>query len=171
MKKHLWLTILGVLAIAVPALAQRHMTIPQGTDVTLTFDQAVSSKTAKPGDLIKLHVTNSVTVNKAVAIPAGTKVTGVISDVSKSGRFGKNAKLRLTLEPFKVKGMTVQLQPRQRGKEFKGSKTDKAAIASGAGAVLLGPVGLAGGVFIVGKSIEIKVGDTLVTQVSKTTGR
>ncbi len=161
------LAILGILTIAGAALAQR--SLPAGTDVKLAFDQHVSSKTAKSGDRIKMHVAEDVSVNGKVLIKQGTAATGVISDVKKRGRWGKNAKLQITVNPLRVGKTMVPLQPRNEGKEFKGSKTDKAAIATGAGAVILGPIGLVGGYFIPGKSVEIKPGDTIVTQVSRTT--
>ena len=44
-----------------------------------------------------------------------------------------------------------------------------AAGASAGGALVLGPVGLVGGYFIVGKSVNVKVGDHLVSQVSSDT--
>lgn len=143
--------VLGALALGSVAHAQS-----KGDEVKLRFDQAVTSKTAKAGDKIKFTVID--TVGK---IKAGTKVTGVIERVDKKDRFGKNARIRLVLNP--VAGFT--LEPRDKGKPFSGSKTDKAAIASGAGALLLGPLGLAGGYFITGKSVSIKKGDTLRTEV------
>jgi hypothetical protein len=128
----------------------------KGEAVTLKFVDSVSSKTAKAGDKVRFTVVN--TVGK---IAAGTPVTGVIERVDKRDRFGKNARIRLVLNP--VQGFT--LAPRDKGKPFMGSSTDKAAIASGAGALVLGPLGLAGGYFITGKSVNVKAGDTLRTEV------
>lgn len=142
--------VLGLLA-ATAAHAQN-----KGDAVTLKFVDPVSSKTAKAGDKIRFTVVDAVG-----KIAAGTPVTGVIERVDKKDRFGKNARIRLVLNP--VNGVT--LAPRDKGKPFMGSSTDKAAIASGAGALVLGPLGLAGGYFITGKAVNVKAGDTLRTEV------
>jgi len=143
-------------------------TVPAGTEVVLTFDQAVSSDHAKAGDKIPFHVSNDVMSGGKTVIAGGTKVWGVIEAVDKRGRFGKNARIRLVLNPVNVRGTNVTLEPRDKGKPFQGSKTDKAAIASGAGALVLGPLGLAGGYFVAGKKVNIKEGESLRTEVSKT---
>lgn len=141
--------------------------LDEGTQVKLAFDQSVSSKTAKAGDRIKLHVAEDVKVDGKVVIPAGTRASAVVSSVKKRGRYGKNAQLQLTLNPIHVRHTNISLEPRQKGKQFKGSRTDKAAIATGAGAVILGPVGLVGGLFVPGKEVKIKKGDPLITEVSR----
>lgn len=148
----------------VVAVAAFATVVPQGTGVGLVFRQDLSSRTAKAGDRVKFEVARDVRVDGKTVLTAGTRVTGVIEKVSKSGRFGKNGSIRLVLNP--VNG--IPLQPRQKGKDFKGSRTDKAAIASGAGLLVLGPVGLVGGVFIQGKSVIIHSGDKLETEVSRT---
>ncbi len=144
-----------VLAFGLLAATAAHAQT-KGDAVTLKFVDPVSSKTAKAGDKIRFTVVD--TVGK---IRAGTPVTGIIERVDKRDRFGKNARIRLVLNP--INGVT--LAPRDKGKPFMGSSTDKAAIASGAGALVLGPLGLAGGYFITGKSVNVKVGDTLRTEV------
>lgn len=153
--------ILGLVAAVGAAQAQSN--VPTGTEVMLRFQQAVNSRTAKPGDSVKFVVAKDVYANGHVALKAGTPVRGVIETVNRRDRFGKNARIRLALNP--VHGIT--LEPRDKGKPFSGSETTKAAAASGAGALLLGPLGLAGGYFITGKSIDIHPGDTLRTEVSK----
>jgi hypothetical protein len=141
--------------------------VPDGTEVNLRFEQALSSRTAKAGDTVRFTVANNVVVGGKTVLATGTPVTGVIEAVSKRDHFGKNARIRLVLNP--VHG--IHLDPRDKGKPFSGSKTDKAAMASGAGALLLGPVGLAGGYFFTGKSVMIKAGDMLRTEVSAPMGR
>ncbi len=143
-------------------------TVPAGTEVKLTFDQAVTSDHAKAGDKVAFHVSDDVMAGGKTVIKGGTKVWGVIESVDKRGRFGKNARIRLVLNPVRVHGKNITLEPRDKGKPFQGSKTDKAAIASGAGALVLGPIGLAGGYFIAGKKVNIKEGESLRTEVSKT---
>lgn len=150
--------VLGMASLAVMA----SVFVPKGTHVTLAFDDAVSSKTAHVGDKIRLHVANDVIVNNVTVLHAGTPVKGLISGVRKHTHFGVNASMHITLEP--ING--IPLVPRTEEK-LSGSRADHAAEVSGAGALVLGPVGLLGGYFIVGKPVEIKQGDTIETETSK----
>ena len=143
--------------------------VPKGTEVMLVFDQAVSSKTAKPGQAVKLHVKDDVMVNRTVVVKAGTEVKGVISRVEKRKRYGVNATLRMVFNPVKTGfGTTLPIQPRTQGGAI-GRKTAGAAAATAGGAVVLGPVGLVGGYFISGKTLNVKPGETIATEVSKRT--
>lgn len=145
------------------------VTIPKDTDVPLVFDQSLSSKTAKEGDKVAMHVSQNVVVGGKTVIAEGTKVTGIISKVDKRGRFGVNAKIRLALNPIRATGgHMIALEPKSKGK-FTGSRTDQAAYASGGGALLLGPIGLVGGYFVTGKSVNVKPGDHLTSAVVEDT--
>src|SRR5579863_10119383 len=136
--------------------------IPRGTPVTLVFDQDLSSKSAKVGDLVMMHVARDVVVDGHVVIQAGTREDAVIEAVHGRGKFGKNASIRLTLNPVNGRhDKPMPLQPRSEGSSFKGSRTDHAALAVGAGLVVLGPVGLVSGLFIPGKEVKIHSGDKL----------
>jgi hypothetical protein len=140
-----------------------------GTEVILAFDQALSSKTAKVGQSVALHVKNNVKVAGYTVLAAGKKVSATISQVDKRGHYGVNAKMRIVLNPVKsAYGGMLNLEPRSKGKYLGGKKTNEAAGATAGGAILLGPVGLVGGYFIHGKAVTVKVGDLLVTEVSKT---
>jgi hypothetical protein len=157
------------LALA-PLLAMADsITVPKETDVTLIFDESLSSKTAKEGQTVKMHVADDVTVDGKTVLKAGTPVTGTITKVSKRKRFGVNARMRFAINPVKsAMGTMIPLEPREKGKAA-GSKTGEAAGASAGGAILLGPVGLVGGYFVVGKSVTIRPGDKLVSMVSQDT--
>lgn len=152
--------------MSVPALAVK-VSVPRGTDVPLIFDKAFSSKTAKVGDRVPMHVSNSVVVNGHTILASGTHVVGVLSSVEKRKRYGVNARMQITLNPIRLSSRNIlTLEPKTKGK-YAGSRTDQAAYATGGGALLLGPIGLAGGYFVVGKQVNIKVGDKLISEVSR----
>jgi hypothetical protein len=158
--------VMAALVFAGSASAQR-VVVPKGTPVDLAFDSAFSSKTAKVGDVVPLHVTRDVVVRGHTIIRKGTRVTAVISDVSKRKRYGVNAKIQLALNPVNTTfGRSIPLEPRSQGR-YVGRKTGGAAAATLGGAALLGPVGLVGGYFISGRSVNVKPGDPLATEVSK----
>jgi hypothetical protein len=75
----------------------------------------------------------------------------------------------ITLNPVQSTfNQKLAIEPRTQGKALAGEKTGKAAAATAGGAIVLGPVGLAGGYFIKGKPVVIKPGDTFYTEISKT---
>lgn len=157
------------LAAFQPRSFAKDITVPKGTDVVLAFDQSLSSKHAKVGDQVKLHVANDVMVGGKPVIHAGTPVNGVITKVEKRKRFGINAKMLISLDPVhSAGGKMISLEPKGKGHAV-GEKTGEAAAASGGGAFVLGPVGLVGGYFVVGKNVEVKPGDHLVSEVASDT--
>jgi hypothetical protein len=161
--KNLIATGFATLALVAAAFG---ITIPKGTAVPLAFDQALNSKTAHTGDRVRLHVTENVVVNGKTVIKSGTAVNATVTEVHGRGRFGKNAQLKLDIDPVRYKNTMIPLQPRQKGNAIGGSRGTQAAGVAGAGAVVLGPIGLAAGYFVVGKNVNVKPGTKLETQVS-----
>lgn len=91
--------VLLMLASAVSALAQSELpaeaaepakpqtaTLPTGAKVLLALKNAVSTRTAKPGDSVYLQSTFPVVQDGVVVIPAGTFVQGEITSVKRPGR-------------------------------------------------------------------------------------
>ncbi len=141
--------------------------VPKGTAVKLVFVHALSSKTAKVGEIVPFHVALPVKVDGQVVIKKGSYVKGVISGVDHRKRFGVSARIKITLNPVRsVFGTAIPLEPKTKGK-YTGSRSDKAAYASGGAALLLGPIGLVGGYFVVGKQVNVKAGAPFVSQVSQ----
>lgn len=62
------------------------ITIPAGTRVPLRLESAISTKSAQPGDGIYLRTIFPVSIDNAMAIPVGTYVQGVITEVKRPGR-------------------------------------------------------------------------------------
>jgi hypothetical protein len=143
------------------------ITVMKGTNVPLVFDQAVSSKTAKKGDIVNLHVATDVSIGDKTIFKAGEKVTAVITTVQHRKNFGVNAKLRLKFNPVETTfGPAIEIQAKSKGSTT-GSRTDEAAAISGGSAILLGPIGLVGGYFVVGKQVNIKKDDLLISEVAR----
>ncbi len=165
----------GVLLLSIAALAsaqraanQGRLVVPKGTQVIVTFDQALSSKTTKVGQSVRLHVTQDVQIGGETVIGKGARVQGVISQVTKRQNYGRNAEMRLILHSVRsLNGKMIPLEASGKGDEISGRKSAQAAGATVGGAVVLGPIGLVGGYFIHGKPVTIKVGDAFVTEVSK----
>lgn len=161
--------IVGVLlAISASAAQQPRLMVPKGTDVTLVFNQSINSKTAKIGDPVRLEVRDNVMVGRSIILKRGARVSGVISKVDHRKRYGVNAKLRVALNPVRTTyGESIYLEARSKGQYIRGKNSGKAAAATAGGAIIAGPVGLVGGLFIHGKAVKIRPGDLLETEVSR----
>jgi hypothetical protein len=164
MKLNFGKSLATTVASLVAAAALASTEVPAGTPVSLVFDQELNSRHAHVGDKVKLHVAEDVDVNGKVVLRRGTPVWATIDSVRKNERFGINANMKLDIHS--VNG--IPLKERTAGKDS-GSRADHAALAAGGGALVLGPIGLLGGYFIVGKPVKVKVGDHLDTQVASDT--
>lgn len=150
-----------------PAAAD--VVLRKGTDVKFVFDSPLNSKTAKPGDIVRFHVAENVKAGDRTIIASGTKVSGNVLKVNKRGRYGTNATIQLKMQPIIiVSGQLVALQPKEKGRVV-GGRTGEAAAATAGSALVLGPLGLAAGYFIVGKTVNAKAGDKTTVEISKDT--
>lgn len=87
------------------------VTIPEGTEFTAQTLDFLSSESAAEGDPIHLEVENSVLVNGAVAIGAGSLVKGVLSSVRHASRMGKAGSISIRLESAEsVDGQRVRVR-------------------------------------------------------------
>ena len=129
--------------------------VPMGTDVRLATAQPLSSKTNVKGDLVPLTVTEDVTIEGRVVIPAGTPAVGQISDARAKGAMGMNGRIVIRPLYLQVNGRTVRLT---------GSEREKGSVAAGAvvGMAVLGPA-------FTGRSANIPIGTPVLAMTEKTT--
>jgi len=169
MRRTIVIVVAIALALAMAAGSQaatKKLVVPKGTVVNLAFDTAFNSKTASVGDKINLHVVENVVVKGVTVIARDTPVIGTISSVERRKRYGVNAKMRIVLNPVQsVFDKAIPVAARAKG-DYVGARTGEAAGATIGGAAILGPLGLAGGYFVVGKNVNVKKGDLLSTAVT-----
>lgn len=133
------------LFLILPAVLLAATTVPAGTNISVTLDQSVSSKTAKVGQTVTGSVSKNVTVGGKVVIPKGAVAKLSVASVQASGRLSTPAKLWLRLRSITVHGKTYTVSSGLAGRtEGSKAKRDTVFIGGGAGAgALIG--GLAGG--------------------------
>ena len=142
-------------------------TIPKGTIVTLENMTPLDSKTAQEGDSVYFTVANDVIVGDTIAIPKGMETEATVMKARKSGRFGKDGKIEVTYHTVRAAdGTPVPLTIGEKVKE-QYKNTASAVGASAAGAIILGPVGLVGGLFVHGNDVEIPAGTTMYAETSE----
>lgn len=165
------LTLAASLTGLAPALAGTAVTVPMGTKVLLKFTTPVDSSTIKEGATVKFEVASDVLVDRYVIFRLGTPAQGVVTDVSKPGIFGKNARVHISyIQATAVDGRPVRLSPLDVTPETVRQVQDVggAAGSSLAGAILLGPIGLAAGVLIHGGNVNVPAGAVGTTEVPET---
>jgi hypothetical protein len=128
-----------------PAPAPVTYTIPEGTRISVTIGQTLSSKTSQPGDTFNATVADPVSVDGKEVIPAGSSASGTVTDAKPLGRFKGGAVLGVRLDTIRVDGRSydVATSSIERVEKGKGKRT-AGFIGGGAGlGALIG--GLAGG--------------------------
>lgn len=138
-----------------PTSAAGKIVLAEGTDVSLTFDQDLSSKTAAEGDPVAFVLTDDLKVGDVVVAKVGCKAFGEVSHAEHSGMMGKAGELSIRLDYLKVGDVKVKLCG-TKGKEGESGTTATVALT-----VLFGPIGL----IKHGKNIEIKKGTALKAYV------
>lgn len=116
------------------------LTVPAGTGVTLALSSALTSKTAKVGDSFGAMVVSDIMVGNKVAIPAGSRVSGSVTNVvSGSSKIGGVPTLGLHFDALELPdGQRVALNSElvQQGKSDTGRDTAKILGGAAAGAVI-----------------------------------
>ena len=72
----------------------REVTVPPGTTVMLRWSETVSSRASAPGDSFRTTVDEDVTVDEALAIPAGSVIVGRVTEAHQP-KVGGRARLAL----------------------------------------------------------------------------
>jgi hypothetical protein len=163
--------IAGLVAPAVPAFAESTVEVPAGTTVLLKFVTPMDSSTVKEGTVVQFEVAADVLAGRSVIFRQGAPAQGVVTDVSQPGIFGKNARVHIAyVEATAVDGRPVRLSPLDVTPESIRQVQDvgAAGASSLAGAILLGPVGLAAGALIHGGHVSVPAGAVGTTKVEQT---
>ena len=76
----------GTAAETTAKAADREITIPAGTALPVTLDSSVGSDTSTIEDAVSAHLSHTVTIGGDAVLPAGSRVSGVVTDATRSGR-------------------------------------------------------------------------------------
>jgi hypothetical protein len=155
----LLIVLLGVAAATLP----RHSdttTVPLGTPIHVTLDQAISSDQNRPGEHFEATVSEPVVIDGKTIIPRGAYAEGLVVDARHSGRLAGRARLQLVLETVNVNGQNYDVRTssswRSGGPHKKrnwawigggagGGALIGALAGGGKGALIGGPVGAGAG--------------------------
>lgn len=142
-------------APAAAAATPAKVLLTEGSDVPLTFDQDLSSKTAAEGDPVTCVLAEDLKVGDLVVAKAGSKAFGEVTNAKKAGMMGKAGELNIRLDYMKVGDVKVHLRG-SKGKEGESGTTGAIVLT-----VLFGPIGL----IKHGHDIDIKKGQSIKVYV------
>ena len=140
----------AVVPIAKPAPAKpatasvpppaKSLQVPSGTQLTVALRKPISTKVSKVGDPIDSQLVADIMVDGQVAVPAGARVTGTITDVvSGSNAIGAIPALGLRFEHLVLPGgreVAINGDLMEKGASEKGRDTAKIVGGAAAGAIL-----------------------------------
>jgi hypothetical protein len=127
---------------AEPVVREVPVTLPVSTAFEIEFAQALSSDESLVGDSVRAVVADDVVQDDRVVVPAGTEVTGEVTEVKSGRKIGGRS--RLTVEFASLRLPDGRQYPIRSSIEYAGkSQTGKDAATIGgstAGGALLGRV-------------------------------
>ncbi len=120
------------------------VTIPSGTSLPLALTSALSSDTSEVQDAVSAELTRPVTVGGREVLPAGTRVTGVVTAVDDSDRVKGRASLAFRFTSLRTGGDQYDVDATPVSHLAPATKSEdavKIGIGAGAGAVIGGILG------------------------------
>ena len=122
--------------VAAPSITPATLHIPEGTELSLTFQDDVSSASASVGDRFTIRSDEDITLADGRQLPAGLVGVGEVTAVKKKGMMGQAGDLSVRLDYLKVGSSRVNLRGSQGG-SGQGSVGATVALT-----VIFGPLGL-----------------------------
>lgn len=117
----------------------REVTIPAGTSLPLELMTALSSETAQVETPVQARVRRTVEVDGRTAIPAGTVLSGTVTDVVRAGRVQGRSRLALRFDSATVNGVRENLRTNPvvfEGEATKKEDATKIGVGAGIGAAI-----------------------------------
>jgi hypothetical protein len=132
----------GAAAAARPVY--RDVTLPAGTTLPMSLTSSLASDTSAVEDAVTAELTRAVSVDGREVLPAGTKLTGNVTDVEDSGRVKGRAMIAFRFTSLQTGGEQYDVQTAALSHVAPATKSEdatKIGIGAGAGAVVGGLLG------------------------------
>lgn len=141
--------------------------VPVETLVRIKFLEPLNSKNAQVGDTAKIQIEEDVFQDGYLVFAKGSIGQASVKTVKPAKRFARDGKMTISFD-------YIEALDGQRIHVIQGSRSEretatyaKAAGASIAGAIILGPIGLVGGAFLKGENVDIKEGSLLYIETDR----
>jgi hypothetical protein len=168
--------------------ATREVTLPAGTPLTIVLDDSVGSDISRVEQPVRAHLSTAVRMHGETVIPPGSRVSGVVTDATRSAKVKGRAHVALRFDSLTPRGddQRYQLHAATIRRVAPGTKKDDAlkiglpaaggAIVGGLlggekGAVIGGAAGGGAGTAVVlttrGKEVHLPKGTRLTIRLSQ----
>src|SRR5581483_8755378 len=131
-------------AKATPADAKyREVTIPAGTKVGVRLESPVSSKTSRAEDPVNATIIAPVRISRAVVVPAGSQVKGLVAAAQPSGRVKGRARVAVRFRTLTIgsDSYSIAAQISRVAPATKKEDAEKIGLPAAGGAVVGAIVG------------------------------
>ena len=146
--------------------------VPATTIVKTSLAQTLTVKNVKVDDKVVLELIQEIVINKNLVAPRGSRVFAHITKVKPPRSFGRPSEIEMAFDALEVIGpnsITVTMGEAAKKAMEADSATIGAVGASFAGAVLLGPLGLASGFLVRGSDNQLKEGTLFYVETTAAT--
>ena len=82
----------------------REVTIPAGTSLPVVLDTAVASDTSHAEEAVQAHLSRAVAVHGETVLPEGSRVSGVVTDATRSGKVKGRAHIAVRFDTLTPRG-------------------------------------------------------------------
>ena len=126
-------------AAAPAAPVYREVTLPEGTTLRLRLQSAVASDSSRVEDTVRAELREAVAIDGGTVLPAGTALTGVVTDVERSGRVKGRARVAYRFNTVAHDGEEYDVTTAplvHQAEATKGEDATKIAVGAGAGAAI-----------------------------------
>ena len=86
----------------------REVTIPAGTQLPITLDTSVGSDISRIEEAVTAHLTRPLVIHGDTVLPAGSRVAGVVTDATRSGRVKGRAHVAVRFDSITPTGPGVE---------------------------------------------------------------
>ena len=114
--------------------SRRPITVREGTDLTVTLDESLSTAENRPGDTFQASVAAPIVIDGQTVMPRDARVKGHVVDARAAGRLSGVPRLVLTLDSVEIDGTSYDLVTDDEGRVGKNhNKRNGILIGGGAG--------------------------------------
>ena len=164
----------------------REVTIPAGTVLPVELQTSVNSESSQVEDQVRATLRRAITIDGHEALPAGSTLRGVVTEVRRSGRVKGRAHVALRFNALDARDERLDVRTAPIGRTAPATKKEdatKIGVGAGAGAVIGGivgggsgaakgaAIGGAGGTGVVlatrGKEVSIPAGASLSVKLTE----
>lgn len=141
-----------------------HTTVNKDLLIKIQMVSSLDSRSSRVGDEVIFQAAEDVYSGGVLVVAKGAMGSGKVTKVERSRNFGRDAVLEMSFDSIaSLDGSPITTYVGDKAKE-KTQSLAKAAGATVAGMVVLGPIGVVGGAFVKGKDISVAPGAIMYIQ-------